>query len=301
VCSSDLNGIRSAAADRIPFWLWPNVLALDAALVAVAWQHFFVKALGIRVIPPQQYFVLGLVVWVIYSADRIVDAVKLSKPETASHRHRFYRRHIRSMAAMTALGGALAVYGVLTMLPERIIMPGMALACLVVLYFVHRINVRGPLLLVFPKEVFSGFVFAFGTTLIGFTWTSEIPEAFASPAVLCFGALCALNCLGISVWEREEDAGNDPNAIAQMLPGSVHVFPKLAAFVALGLVGAAVVLRSTQAFPLLLASATGAVLITVLAFRAASLKPTTLRVLADVAVLLPALVYLPMAPWASTG
>ena len=29
-----------------------------------------------------------------------------------------------------------------------------------------------------PKEIFVGLVFAIGTTLIGYTWTREIPDVF---------------------------------------------------------------------------------------------------------------------------
>jgi hypothetical protein len=282
----------------VPLWLWPNVLGLDAPLVAVAWQHFFAEAFRVR-IPPLHYAVLGLIVWVIYSADRVVDATRLIRPDRASHRHRFYRKNLLVMGVLTAAGAAAALYSTLAILPQNILLPGWALASLVALYFIHRMSVRGPVLAVMPKEVFSGIVFALGSTLLGFTWSSELPRAFVSPEVLCFAALCSLNCLAISVWEHREDEGNDPNAIAQLWPGSVAAFPRIAAYAAVVIAVIALLLGRTPGFPLIVGSATGAVLIAILAANASRFSTPALRVLADIAVLLPALAFLPMTPWAS--
>lgn len=284
--------------EGIPLWLWPNVLALDAPLVAVAWQHFFAEAMGVR-IPPLQYAVLALIVWVIYSTDRIVDATRLGRPGSASHRHRFYRDHLRPLAVLTATGAALALFATLAVLPQNILVPGWALASLVALYLFHRVRSRGPVLAIVPKEVFSGVVFALGSTLLGFTWSSQLPAAFASPEVVCFAVLCALNCVAISVWERREDEGNDPNALAQLWPSSVGAFPRIAAGAAVGGAVVASALARTPGFPLLAGAATGMVLIAVLALNASRLPSPALRALADLAVLLPALAYLPLTPWAS--
>lgn len=34
--------------ERAPWWLWPNLLSLDAPVVAVAWAWMFSKAWGDR-------------------------------------------------------------------------------------------------------------------------------------------------------------------------------------------------------------------------------------------------------------
>ena len=37
--------------DLIPWWLFLNVLALDAPIVAIVWQHFLAKNFKIEIIP----------------------------------------------------------------------------------------------------------------------------------------------------------------------------------------------------------------------------------------------------------
>jgi len=284
---------------KVPFWLWPNVLGLDAPLVAVAWQFFFAEVFRLK-IPASNYLTLGLAVWVIYSVDRLLDARQLRAPERAAARHRFYRRWYVPMAAITALVAAEAVFLALTRLPANLVHVGLMLSALVGVYFVHRIWIRGPMLLVLPKEVFAGFVFAVGATLAGHVWSSEIPEALWSAEVLCFGALCSLNCLAISVWERESDADNDPNALAQMWPEVVGGFPLFAWAAAAAACGFAAWQHTAAGFPVFVAVAAGAVAIALLATLAGRMRVELSRVLADVAVLLPVAAVLPALPWLST-
>jgi hypothetical protein len=91
--------------DSPPLWLWPNLLSLDAPLVAVPWKWFLAYRFSLPLRPAWR-IVLGLTVWVIYLLDRLLDVRKsLSVNERAREpaRHRFYRRHSRFMAALLVL------------------------------------------------------------------------------------------------------------------------------------------------------------------------------------------------------
>ena len=297
--SSPVEDVSALRKPQLPCWLWLNVLGLDAPLVAVAWQFFFAEAFQLN-IPASNYLVLGLIVWVIYSADRLLDARRLGAPETASARHRFYRDRFQIMLPLTVLGFMLAVVAVLMVLPETLLHCGAVVFLFVIVYFIHRLWVEGPMLVVVPKEIFSGMVFAIGTTLTGYAWSNDIPDALYSPEVLWFGGLCSLNCMAISVWERNADAGNDGNALPQVFPVVVRFFPALA----WGFTATVAVFAFMQAehvmFPVFLAVATGGGLLAFLASAASRISPVLLRVAADIAVILPALVYLPLLPWDST-
>jgi len=276
------------------------VLGLDAPLVAVAWQFFFAKAFQLK-IPTSNYLVLGLIVWVIYSADRLLDARRLGAPEVASARHRFYRDRFWIMLPLTVIGLMLAVVAVLMVLPEALLYCGVVVFLFVIVYFIHRLWVEGPMLVVIPKEIFSGMVFAIGTTLTGYAWSNDIPDALYSPEVLWFGGLCSLNCMAISVWERNADAGNDGNALPQVWPVVVRFFPVCAWGFTLTGVAFAFIHTDTVMFPILLAVASGGGLLALLASVAGRISPAVLRVGADVAVIFPVLVYLPLVPWDSTS
>ena len=282
-----------------PCWLWLNVLGLDAPMVAVAWQFFFAGAFRLN-IPTSNYLALGLIVWVIYSADRLLDARRLGAPEAASARHRFYRDRFHIMMPLTVAGFILSAVVVLTVLPETLLHCGVVLFLFVIVYFIHRIWVAGPMLAVLPKEIFTGMVFAAGTTLTGYVWSSDIPDALYSSEVLWFGGLCSLNCMAISIWERGADAGNDGNALPQIFPALVPYFPALCwGFVVAGAVFA-FMQSGSVIFPVFLAVTTGGALLALLASLEQRMSPALLRVAADIAVLLPAIVYLPLLPWDST-
>ena len=56
------------------------------------------------------------------------------------------------------------------------------------------------MMIIIPKEVFIGMVFAVGATLTGHTWSGDFfPDAFFSPSVIIFGILCSMNCIAISI------------------------------------------------------------------------------------------------------
>ena len=56
--------------DSAPLWLWPNLLSLDAPLVAVLWQGFLAYRFSLPLRPAGR-LVLGLTVWAIYFLDRL--------------------------------------------------------------------------------------------------------------------------------------------------------------------------------------------------------------------------------------
>ena len=77
---------------HIPWWLWPNVLSLDAPLVAVLWQEALSRAHHVKLLPGCN-LALGLAVWLIYIVDRVLDGCGAPRGEVLSPRHAFYRRH----------------------------------------------------------------------------------------------------------------------------------------------------------------------------------------------------------------
>ncbi len=77
-------------------WLLPNLLSLDAPIIAIIWQSLLANyaSLPLRL---TGRIVLGLTVWSIYIADRLLD-VRQPAGLNESPRHRFYRAHRRLAA-----------------------------------------------------------------------------------------------------------------------------------------------------------------------------------------------------------
>ncbi|MFQ3271378.1 MAG: hypothetical protein ACI9A1_001702, partial [Lentimonas sp.] len=81
---------------RIRIWQWPNLLALDAALIALVWQAAFAAALGFPVSTTAPV-VLGLSVWLTYMADRLFDVARRPVEQLQAVRHRFAKQHARKL------------------------------------------------------------------------------------------------------------------------------------------------------------------------------------------------------------
>ena len=144
-----------------PLWLWPNLLSLDAPLIAVLWLHLF--AISARVhISPFATLALALVVWIIYVADRLLDGLRYGPRTVPSPRHQFYRDHRK--AWFSVLPGALAVTCCVCLaLDARTLELGALVMLVVAGYFaiVHWVCLRFRLR--FPKEAVVALVFGVGT------------------------------------------------------------------------------------------------------------------------------------------
>jgi hypothetical protein len=249
--------------DRI--WLWPNLLSLDAPLVALLWQILFARCFHAR-IDPLPSILLVLAVWLIYAADRSLDAWTGS---AARPRHLFYRRHWKTLLPLwilvLAAGSALAW----TRLSPDLLLRGLALSAAVVVYFalVHCGIFQK------TKEIAVALLFALGATLSA--WPN-IRSAVDIEAIALFSCLCWINCVAIENWESPAES-NWPIAASAALVASAGT---LLLFSSRPILGGAVA-----------ASALCFVLLDRVRLR---FSRDALRVLADVALLSP-LFLLPIA------
>ncbi len=236
------------------------MLGLDAALVAVAWQLLMVRQLG--PLPAHYTPALGLTVWTIYLADRLLDT---RRPEGRNEplRHRFSRR-----ARM--LLGLLIVFNlaVLTQLGPLPVLEALPLIGAVGLYFltVHFLRAGQR----WPKELVVATLFALGVSL----------PLYPFPFTLDFLFLCFWNCTAIEYWERGKEGLHPASAWLAERLGSAAVVAGLVCL------GCAPVFNMTV--QLTLAATFG--LCALLVWMRRWLSPLALRVAADLVLLTPLLV-----------
>lgn len=193
---------------RRPWWLWPNLVGLDAPVVAVVWQWGLATAFAAAV-PRPASVALFLTVWGVYLADRFLDADP-GRPVSPGDRHEFARRHRPAVGAVAA--GVFAAAAVIAaLLPRAYLAVGAVVAAAAAGYFaaVHAIGRgAGPM-----KELLVGFVFAAG---VGIPLAAERPADVGDwlPAVGGFAAVCWLNCRLIDRWEAGRPAGVGPAVAA---------------------------------------------------------------------------------------
>ncbi len=173
-------------------WLWPNLLSLDAPVVAVLWQILFARCFQVPV-DALAAILLLLTVWLIYAADRTLDAWK---GDGHSPRHEFYQRRWKILLpvwlAVLGLTGWLAAEH----LSPSLFLRGVVLLAVVALYFalVHSGILR------WPKEAAVGVLFALGASLEA--W-SKVKTPADVATILLFSGLCWMNCIAIQRWEGE--------------------------------------------------------------------------------------------------
>jgi hypothetical protein len=275
------------AESRKPWWLYPNLLSLDAPLVAVAWLHAFAGAWRLY-LPWPAYVCLGLAVWVIYVSDRLLDvSMAAGSPVPLEARHDFHRRHHRFFrlgVAAALLGG---VFIVVTQMPMAIYMNLLLGGVLVAGFFglamissqeAHEVPVL--------KNVLAGITFAFGTAMTAHIYRNEfgLGELMKSREFLCFAVLCVLNISAIDLWEhaaRSQDA-------------ETKASDELTLTLPLALLGIASIIFAAldpSSRPFFYATLTASALLFILNRQRQRFPMDALRVLADVALLAPLLVF----------
>jgi hypothetical protein len=193
-----------------PLWLWPNLLSLDAPLVAMLWQGFLAYRFSIPLRPAGR-LVLGLTVWAIYLLDRLLDARK-PPPNVEPARHRFYRRHSKRMATLLALVlAADALIAILGLRPAILREGVIPLAG--VLVYLATLHCAGQRIKI-PKEIAAAILFTSGTFL---TAWATLPCPGLVWAALGFFILCLANMIAIEAWEWRELPVSAPHPCTRWL------------------------------------------------------------------------------------
>lgn len=274
---------------RKPLWLFPNLLSLDAPLVAVVWLYIFAKTWRVQYLPWTAYIALGLIVWIIYVADRLIDA---SMPDENAGkleaRHEFHRKHKRIFRLLLKVAAVGALVLVITGLPVSIYGYSILGAIMISGFFTLSIfSSPGPNEIPHAKNIIAGITFAYGTAMLAYAFTGfEMRLLIRSPELICFAVLCILNISAIDLWEHasrftdlETKAGDE---LALTLP--------------LTLLGAASLVFALKdpdltTRPFFYSILTGAALLQILNRTRQRFSLDALRVLADVALLVPFLVF----------
>ena len=136
------------------------LLSLDVVLGACVGTWFIADFLSVT-IPPLQVVALALSVWLIYTADHLLDAYQLKRP-AHTPRHRFHQQHFRAISLAFALV-ALAGIGLLFFLPAPVLLYGTGVVGLVILYFLLSKVVH--LNRYLPKELMIALLYAAGIFL----------------------------------------------------------------------------------------------------------------------------------------
>ena len=276
---------------RRPLWIWPNILSLDAPLVALAWFWMFKQIWLVKYHQPSLPWLLALTVWCIYVADRLMDSRgQQGSKDELTLRHRFHWDY-RGLMKIALCVGVVGVFFLLSRQSRGLLAYCYPAAAPVVLYFLisFQSSSRG---VSWFKNVVAGLAFAYGTTVgVHFRSGSSVGfhELALSSEVVVFAALCMINMMVIDHWESTGESERDTEEKAESDAENKILRILLLALVIVCylLAGAAEAFGSQTHKAFYLAAMVGAGGLAFLTLFRHLFSRVSLRILADVALLLP--------------
>lgn len=216
---------------RANFWLWPNLLTLQAPLVAVLWQCLLAQSLHAK-LNPFAPWALAMAVWLIYVADHLLDTARPRATPNDPPRKEFCRKHWEKFLLAAVVVGCVLAAGVIRFLWEITVRIGWKISASVVLYFALIHFTPAHWRKNWPREVVVAVIFSLGTfSAVWFAAAEQSAPIWA--AAILFMALCCTNCSLIETWEWEvrlTSADETPNRVARWV--SRHL-PQLGILIAL--------------------------------------------------------------------
>lgn len=190
---------------RSPLALW-HLLSLDAPSVAAVWTIAVASAVGLH-LPWTSPAAMFVAVWILYVADRLLDARILDAPSLDSQqialdleeRHRFHYRHRRAFLTGIILS-ACALTALLRSIDLHALRIYVLLATLLAAYFL-LIHARADSAHRLPKELAVGIFFP---AAVFIPTVARLPQLRLDllPIALLLAATCSLNCLFLYAWEH---------------------------------------------------------------------------------------------------
>lgn len=275
---------RLAARGEWLFTAW-HLLSLDAPTVATLWVIFIARSACLR-LPWTEPAAMFVAVWMLYAADRLLDARSASPQRDLEARHRFHHRHrVAFRAALLLAGPVLALLLRAAGLPTLrldLLLGALLLAWLLLVHLWPSTAAR------LPKELAVGVFFPAAVFVPTVALLPALRRALL-PDALLLAAACSLNCLYIFAWEHPHSRGHAHRSTLW----AVQRLPQLTSVTTLAALGTATLsLSSTRAeragLPAI-ACAASAGLLLLLHRRRNEIAPLTLRAAADLCLLTPAL------------
>lgn len=263
-------------------------MSLDAPVIAILWQVLLARSLAVNV-SRGELLVLGLCVWLVYLADRILDALHPPVEGWEPARKAFYRDHLRAASA-AGLTLAVAVPPLTFWLLDRATFFAGLLLTVPLFFYLAATHLTPPTWRAcWPREGAIACLFAAGTFLAVRTASQESLYPLTAPTGL-FILLCWGNLAAIETWEWQANpryTEGEPSRSARWIASHLTVFGTAIA-------GLAAILLYADLCPAVFAvpCCLSGLALAVLARHRLRLPMVSLRVAADLALCTPVLVLL---------
>jgi hypothetical protein len=181
----------------IKFYRLLNILSIDVALGSVCCAAWFARLFDMS-LKPQAFIVLGLTVWIIYTADHLLDA-KRTAGIASTARHRFHQQHYSWLLIALALAVTVDLIFVF-FIRQAVFEWGLLLSGVMVVYFLVQRFLK------YLKELAVAIIFSCGVMLPSVAVAYRPIDLGLALIVGEFMLTALLNLLLFSWFDRHNDS-----------------------------------------------------------------------------------------------
>jgi hypothetical protein len=180
-----------------------NLFQIDVVIGAVLSGMFAARVMQIAM-PVVFWIVLGTAVWIVYTADHLVDAFRL-KEQAHSQRHLFVYRHFRTLRTIAVVLLFLDLVLVVLFLGKTILMFGIAVGSLSLFYFYTLHRIGSVKMLRIPKEPAVSLFYTAGVWGGPILFTAFPFEVYHLYLIVIFGLLVLAGVFILSYYDVSVD------------------------------------------------------------------------------------------------
>jgi 4-hydroxybenzoate polyprenyltransferase len=178
------------------FYRLLNILSIDVVLGAVCCAAWFANYFEVE-LKVYALICLGLTVWIIYSADHLMDAIKV-KGKASTLRHRFHQEHLKILTILL-LVASIIDFVLLFFLRAQVLHAGIFLICIVVVYLLLS------RWLTYLKEIAVAGLYCGGVLLPALSLNESGIVAAELFVMLCFFLTALINVIMFAWFDHELD------------------------------------------------------------------------------------------------
>jgi len=173
-----------------------NILSIDVAAGAVACALFFAKVFNV-IILPYGMISLCLTVWIIYTADHLIDAREI-KQTASTERHRFHQHHFKTLFVLLVIASVIDATQ-LFFIRKTVFFEGLGLAFFIAIYFLLQRYLK------FLKEMIGALLYTGGVLLIPLSVKNANLNSVQLILVVQFVITALINLLLFSWFDKNRD------------------------------------------------------------------------------------------------
>lgn len=189
----------------LKFYRLLNILSIDVALGAVCSGAWFAKYFDVQ-LRPYALIALGLTVWIIYTADHLLDAHKV-KNEASTLRHKFHQTYFKTLVAFLVLA-CLLDFALLFFIRPQVLHAGVVLICIVAVYLLLNRWMS------YIKEIAVAVLYCGGVMLPALSLETSGISTRHVIVIVCFFLTALINILMFSWFDFESDVRDGNNSFA---------------------------------------------------------------------------------------